>query len=122
MKSSPVLCSLIFALALLVGNACADSLQLRDGRHLHGKYVGGTENMVAFIADGTVQTYPVTDVLTLTFGDNGSPTSLDRFQPNSNSGDLDTSGLRIHLDGKTATSPTGPAQKTPAHKRAALHT
>ena len=47
----------------------ADSLELRDGRHLHGKYVGGTSTAVSFMADGIVQNLPVSDVLLLVFGE-----------------------------------------------------
>jgi hypothetical protein len=49
--------------------AYCDSLELRDGRHLHGKYVGGTTTDISFMADGIVQRIAVSDVLLLVFGD-----------------------------------------------------
>lgn len=67
-------------LALIIGLGCAsasaDSLQLRDGRHFDGRYVGGTESMVAFFTEGTVAYFPVANVLLVVFGQAGTPGSL----------------------------------------------
>ena len=60
---------LVMFLFLLVSVSSADSLELRDGRHLHGKYLGGTSTAVSFMADGVVQNLPVSDVLLLVFGE-----------------------------------------------------
>ena len=49
--------------------AYSDSLELRDGRHLRGKYVGGTSTDISFMTDGVVQRIAVSDVLLLVFGD-----------------------------------------------------
>lgn len=112
MKSTTLLqCLLAVVVGLLSGSASADSIELRDGRHLHGKYAGGTESMIVFIAEGDVQYYPVRDVLMLTFGnDDGSPSSWNRFQPNSNSGaTLDRrspSKIEIQLRGRRPRAPS----------------
>jgi hypothetical protein len=48
--------------------ASADSLQLHDGRHFDGHYVGGTESVIAFLTEGSVQYFPTGDVLLVVFG------------------------------------------------------
>lgn len=68
-------------LAAFVVLAGADSLQLRDGRHLQGKYIGGTTTAIGFMTGGTVEYFATTDVLVLIF-DNGNDTPLSGLQPN----------------------------------------
>lgn len=58
--------------AFFLVTACwSDSLTLRDGRHLEGKYVGGSSEVIAFVTNGAVQYFPVTDVLAVVFGNPG---------------------------------------------------
>jgi hypothetical protein len=45
----------------------ADTLELKDGRVLQGKYLGGTQALVRFEVDGQVQTFSVTQIVALTF-------------------------------------------------------
>ena len=52
---------------LLVGSAAADTLELKDGRVLDGRYVGGTQAVLRFEVNGEVQTFNVTEVVALTF-------------------------------------------------------
>jgi hypothetical protein len=52
---------------LLVGSAVADTLELKDGRVLDGRYLGGTQAVVRFEVSGEVQTFNVTEVVALTF-------------------------------------------------------
>jgi len=54
-------------LVLLVTFACADSIELRDGRHLQGKYLGGTTTAVSFMTDRGLEYLPVSNVLVLIF-------------------------------------------------------
>jgi hypothetical protein len=64
------LCNCCLILTLLGGAASlarADSLELRDGRRLHGKYVGGTAGVIAFSADGAIEYFSVKQVLALLF-------------------------------------------------------
>jgi hypothetical protein len=44
----------------------ADTLEMRDGRVIHGKYMGGTQNNIRFEVNGKTDLYPVADVATLT--------------------------------------------------------
>jgi len=53
------------ALALAM-TASADTLTLKDGRVIYGKYIGGTSDTIQMDVNGTVQTYDVRDVRSLT--------------------------------------------------------
>ena len=56
------------ALALFfVGAATADTLELKDGRVLRGKYLGGTQAVLRFELNGEVQTFNTADIVALTF-------------------------------------------------------
>src|SRR5258708_13449194 len=56
------------ALALLfVGTGAADTLELKDGRVLKGKYLGGTQAVLRFELNGEVQTFNTADIVALTF-------------------------------------------------------
>lgn len=57
---------------LLAGQLRADSLTLRDGRHLQGKFAGGTQGVVAFSVEGATQYYEVSNILVMTFDAEGS--------------------------------------------------
>src|SRR6266850_368560 len=52
---------------LLAGLAAADTLELKDGRVLHGKYLGGTQAVLRFEVNGEVQTFSTNDIVALTF-------------------------------------------------------
>jgi len=57
---------------LLAGAVAADTLTLKDGHVIRGKYVGGTADAIQMEVDGVVQTYDVRDVQSLS-RDAGSP-------------------------------------------------
>jgi len=60
------------ALGLLFsGAALADTLELKDGRVLQGRYLGGTQAVLRFELDGNVQAFSVNDVVALTFTHGG---------------------------------------------------
>lgn len=65
-----VVLGLLFASA-----AAADTLELRDGRVLHGRYLGGTQAVLRFEIRGEVQTFNVSEAVALTFTGSGSPVS-----------------------------------------------
>ena len=63
------------ALGLLLASvAAADTLELKDGRVLQGRYLGGTQAVLRFEVNGDVQTFSVNDVVAVTFtrGSNNS--------------------------------------------------
>ena len=53
--------------AALAGAAAADTLELKDGRVLQGKFLGGTQAILRFQVDGDVQTFSTNDIVALTF-------------------------------------------------------
>ncbi|HJZ66039.1 MAG TPA: hypothetical protein VKD70_17055 [Candidatus Acidoferrum sp.] len=53
--------------AALTGAAAADTLELKDGRVLQGKFVGGTQAILRFEINGEVQTFSTNDIVALTF-------------------------------------------------------
>jgi len=55
------------AAILFVGFASADTLELKDGRVVQGRYLGGTQTVLRFEVNGEVQTFPTNDIVALTF-------------------------------------------------------
>jgi len=58
------------AAILFVGFASADTLELKDGRVVQGRYLGGTQTVLRFEVNGEVQTFPTNDIVALTFTSN----------------------------------------------------
>ncbi|HYL10195.1 MAG TPA: YMGG-like glycine zipper-containing protein [Candidatus Acidoferrales bacterium] len=69
--------SLGFAVALLAAAlpASADTLELKNGHVLNGRYLGGTAAQVRFEVDGRVEVFRVSEVVALTF--TGSSSTSD---------------------------------------------
>ena len=69
---------IIVAAALVLaatGIAAADTLELKDGRVLHWRYLGGTQAQVRFEVNGELQMFSVTQIIALTFtGSSGAVT------------------------------------------------
>src|SRR5713226_9895729 len=64
------------AMALVLfyaGAASADTLELKDGRVLKGKYLGGTQAVLRFELNGEVQTFNTADIVALTFTGYSAP-------------------------------------------------
>ena len=51
----------------LVGAAAADTLELKSGKVLQGKYLGGTQAVLRFEVNGEVQAFNTNEVVALTF-------------------------------------------------------
>jgi len=69
---------------LFVGVAAADTLELKDGRVLQGKYLGGTQAVLRFEVNGEVQAFSTTDIVALTFtgrAGNAAPTLAPAVAP-----------------------------------------
>jgi len=57
-----------------VSVAAADTLELKSGRVVQGKYLGGTQHILRFEVNGEVQTFNTSDIVALTFtGRSSSP-------------------------------------------------
>jgi hypothetical protein len=71
---------LLAALAVglfFVGVAAADTLELKSGKIVQGKYLGGTAAVLRFEVNGEVQTFSTSDVVALTFtGRSGGATPM----------------------------------------------
>jgi len=52
-------------LLALAAAASADTLKLKDGRVIHGQYIGGTADAIQMNVNGEVQTFDVRDVVSL---------------------------------------------------------
>lgn len=59
--------------AAMAFTVLGDTLEMKDGRIIQGKYLGGTQAVLRFEVDGQVQTFPTNDVLALTFTRNSAP-------------------------------------------------
>jgi len=55
------------AVLVFAGLGFSDTLELKDGRVLQGKYLGGTQAVLRFEVNGDVQTFPTHDIVALTF-------------------------------------------------------
>ena len=64
-------CGLLAILTLAVSMASADTLKLKNGSLIEGKFLGGTENEISFQVGATVQKYSVADVASLRFDSEG---------------------------------------------------
>jgi hypothetical protein len=63
----------LFTLGLFfAGPISADTLELRDGRVLKGRYLGGTQVVLRFEISGEVQTFNTNDIVALTFTGNSA--------------------------------------------------
>jgi len=67
---------------LFVGTAVADTLELKDGRVLQGRYLGGTQVVLRFELDGNVQAFSVNDVVAVTFTHGSNAAGAPNYAPN----------------------------------------
>ncbi len=74
MKSRGRMIAAVVLGLLFASAAAADTLELRDGRVLHGRYLGGTQAVLRFEIRGEVQTFNVSEAVALTF--TGSASSM----------------------------------------------
>ena len=70
---------------LFAGMGFADTLELKDGRVLQGRYVGGTQAILRFEVNGDVQTFPTHDIVALTFTRGSGRRSAEPPPPPNNS-------------------------------------
>jgi hypothetical protein len=75
-------CGLLTVLTLAASVAWADTLELKNGSLIKGKFLGGTETEISFQVGSTVQKYNVADVVSLKFDSEG-PAGVPAPQPQS---------------------------------------
>jgi hypothetical protein len=66
---------------LFVAVAAADTLELKDGRVLQGRYLGGTQAVLRFEVNGNIETFSVNDVVALTFTHGGGTAAAPAYAP-----------------------------------------
>jgi hypothetical protein len=54
-------------LGWMAGPASADTLQMKDGRVIQGRFLGGTQASVQFETKGKIELYDVADIISVTF-------------------------------------------------------
>jgi len=68
-------------LLVCAGPSFADTLELRDGSIVEGKYMGGTQNSIRFQTGGQTRTYSTADVLALTIDSPAAGAGAPAQQP-----------------------------------------
>jgi hypothetical protein len=92
---------------LFVAIATADTLELKDGRVLQGRYLGGTQAVLRFEENGNVETFNVNDVVALTFTHgSGSAAAAPKYAPAPAPAPAPVHARAVAADG-TVTIPAG---------------
>jgi hypothetical protein len=99
-------CGLLAMLALVASMAWADTLQLKNGSLIKGKFLGGTETEVSFQVGSTAQKFNVSDVVSIRFDSEGSATA-PAPQPESALPDAPEAGAPVEMKPAVATIPAG---------------
>src|SRR5215475_13920946 len=60
-------CGVVIGLCLAASIAWADSLELKNGSLIKGKFMGGTESEIRFQVGSSVQQYNISDIISLRF-------------------------------------------------------
>ncbi|PYU87723.1 MAG: hypothetical protein DMG51_01415 [Acidobacteria bacterium] len=93
-----------------VGAATADTLELKDGRILKGKYLGGTQAVLRFELNGEVQTFSTTEIVALTFTGNpghSAPAPAPAAAPAETPAVAPTAGVASSRSSAIVTIPAG---------------
>src|ERR1700679_183351 len=94
------------ALTLLASTAWADTLQLKNGSLIKGKFLGGTETEISFQVGSTVQKYNVADIVSLKFDSEGGA-SAPAPQPRSSLPDDPATVAHVEVKPAYVTIPAG---------------
>ena len=100
-------CGSVVALILAASMASADTLELKNGSRIKGKFLGGTETEVSFQVGSTVQKYNVADIVSLKFDAEGV---ADAFAPQPQSSLPDAPPM-----GAPVPDPAAPVEVKPAY-------
>ena len=68
-------CGFVTVLAFAVSIARADTLELKNGSLIKGKFIGGTATEISFQVGSTLQKYNVTDIVSIKFDSDGATAS-----------------------------------------------
>ncbi|QNI30469.1 hypothetical protein H7849_15055 [Alloacidobacterium dinghuense] len=98
------------ALTLAASMAWADTLELKNGSLIKGKFLGGTETEISFQVGSTVQKYNVADTVSLKFDSEGAasaPAPQPAPQPQSSLPDNPSPIAAVEAKPAFVTIPTG---------------
>src|SRR5690242_867788 len=118
-----ILIAILGILALAVPGVRADSMQLKNGNMVQGKYLGGTEHTVQFEVNGRIRMYDISGILSISFAaasaDGGIPSNNVEPKPGdstaSNSeGALDTASRNTPQKAVFESRPITPHKETGA--------
>src|SRR5512141_2894060 len=73
----------VAVITFLASAAWADSLQLKNGSLIKGRYLGGTESEITFKVGSSTQHYAIADVEAITFDQSGVPAPVAVPAPSS---------------------------------------
>jgi hypothetical protein len=102
---SKLICGVVIGLCL-ASMAWADSLELKNGSLIKGKFMGGTESEIRFQVGSSVQQYNVADIVSLRFDSEGAASDLAARPSGSSSSEA---GTAEHPGMKTSEYVTIPA-------------
>ena len=85
---------MIIAVLLAASIARADSLELKNGSLIKGKFTGGTESEISFRVDSSVQEYKVADIVSLKFDSEKPPDRPTNSFPDGPAAEASTKTLR----------------------------
>ena len=97
-------CGLLTALTLAASMAWADTLELKNGSLIKGKFLSGTATEISFQVGSTVQKYNVADIVSLKFDSEGGA-SAPAPQPQSSL--PDDPGTLVHVEPAYVIIPAG---------------
>ena len=97
-------CGFLIALTLAASMAWADTLELKNGSLIKGKFLGGTETEIGFQVGTTVQKYNVADIVSLKFD---SESAASAPQPQSSLPDAPAPVAPVETKPAYVTIPTG---------------
>lgn len=69
-------CVTLMVVCLAASSAWPDSLELKNGSLIKGKFVGGTESAISFQVGSSVQKYNVADIVSLKFDSEGAVSDM----------------------------------------------
>jgi hypothetical protein len=96
----------LIALTLAASMAWADTLELKNGSLIKGKFLGGTETEISFQVGSTAQKYNVADIVSLKFDSEGAA-SAPAPQPQSSLPDDPATVAHVEMKPAFVTIPAG---------------
>jgi hypothetical protein len=99
-------CGLLSMLVLAASIAWADTLQLKNGSLIKGKFLGGTETEISFQVGSTVQKYNVGDIVSLRF-DSDDAVNAPAPLPQGSLPDAPEAGAPVEIEPASVTIPAG---------------